>query len=57
MQPAKIETEKQYEQYLDWVDKMFDVKVKPNSEEGKKVKLVLESIKEYEDLYYPIILN
>ncbi len=36
MQLTKIESEKQYQQYLEWADKMFDEKVKPNSEEGKK---------------------
>jgi hypothetical protein len=36
---------------------MFDVKSKPNSEDGKKVKLALEFIREYEDLHYPNILN
>ncbi len=54
MQLSKIETENQYQQYLDWVDKMFDEKVKPNSKEGKKVKLALEFIKEYEDLHYQV---
>jgi HTH-type transcriptional regulator / antitoxin HigA len=54
MQLTKIETENQYQQYLDWVDKMFDEKIKPNSEEGIKVKLALGFIKEYEDLYYQI---
>jgi hypothetical protein len=33
---------------------MFNEKVIPKSEEGKKVKLALEFIKEYEDFYYPV---
>jgi HTH-type transcriptional regulator / antitoxin HigA len=57
MQLTKIESENQYQQYLDWVDKMFNEKVIPDSEEGKKVKLALEFIKEYEDLYYQIPRN
>lgn len=57
MQPTKIETEKQYQQYLEWADKMFDEKVNPDSEEGNKIKLTLEFIREYEDLYYPIKKN
>jgi HTH-type transcriptional regulator / antitoxin HigA len=57
MQIIKIETEKQYQQYLDWIDKMFNEKVKPNSEEGNKVKLALEFIMECEDLYYQIPRN
>jgi HTH-type transcriptional regulator / antitoxin HigA len=54
MQLTKIESENQYQQYLNWVDKMFNEKVIPESEEGKKVKLALEFIKEYEDLHYQI---
>jgi HTH-type transcriptional regulator / antitoxin HigA len=57
MQLTKIETEEQYQQYLTWVDNMFDEKIKPNSEDGKKVKLALQFIKEYEDLYYQIKQN
>jgi HTH-type transcriptional regulator / antitoxin HigA len=57
MQLTKIESENQYQQYLDWVDKMFNEKVTPDSEEGKKVKLALKFIKEYGDLYYQIPRN
>ena len=49
-----IKTQAQYEQYLNWVDEMFDKKVKPNSEEGEKVQVVLLLIKQYEDTHYPI---
>jgi HTH-type transcriptional regulator / antitoxin HigA len=57
MQLTKIESENQYQQYLDWVDKMFDEEVMPDSEESKKLKLALEFIKEYEDLNYQIPRN
>ena len=57
MQITKIETEDQYEQCLNWVDNMFDEKVNPDSEEGNKVKLALEFIREYEDLYYTVKQN
>jgi HTH-type transcriptional regulator / antitoxin HigA len=57
MQLTKIESENQYQQYLDWVDKMFNEKVMSDSEEGNKVKLALELIKEYEDVCYPIPKN
>jgi HTH-type transcriptional regulator / antitoxin HigA len=57
MQLTKIKSENQYQQYLNWVDKMFNEKVMPQSEEGKKVKLTLEFIKEYEDLNYQIPTN
>ncbi len=49
-----IKTEKQYQKCLDWVDKMFDKKIKPNSEEGEKVQIALLLIKQYEDDKYSI---
>jgi HTH-type transcriptional regulator / antitoxin HigA len=57
MQLTKIKSENQYQQYLNWVDEMFDEKVILDSEEGKKVKLALKFIKEYEDLNYQIPTN
>jgi len=36
-----IKTKKQYEEYLDWTDAMFDKKVKPNTSEGEKLRVVL----------------
>jgi HTH-type transcriptional regulator/antitoxin HigA len=51
-----IKTKKQYQQYLDWVDEMFDAKVKPNSPEGEKVQVALLLIKQYEDAHYAIPL-
>jgi HTH-type transcriptional regulator / antitoxin HigA len=49
-----IKTKKQYQEYLDWVDKMFDKKVKPNTPEGEKLQVALLLIKQYEDVNYPI---
>ena len=49
-----IKSKKQYQEYLDWVDKMFDKKVKPNTPEGEKLEIVLLLIKQYEDANYPI---
>lgn len=49
-----IKTERQYQQYLDWVDKMFDKKVKLSSPEGEKLQIVLLLIKQYEDSHYPV---
>ncbi|HEY0678594.1 MAG TPA: transcriptional regulator [Chitinophagaceae bacterium] len=49
-----IKTKKQYQEYLNWVDKMFDKKVKPNTPEGEKLQVVLLLIKQYEDVNYPI---
>jgi hypothetical protein len=31
-----IKTKKQYQEYLDWIDKQFDKKVKPDSPQGEK---------------------
>lgn len=50
----KIKTKKQYQQYLNWVDELFDKKVKPNSSEGQKLQVTLLLIKQYEDVHYPI---
>ena len=49
-----IKTKKQYEEYLDWVDKQFDSHVKPDSPQGEKVQVALLLIKQYEDVHYPV---
>jgi HTH-type transcriptional regulator / antitoxin HigA len=49
-----IKTKKQYQAYLDWVDKMFDKKVRYNTPEGEKLQVALLLIKHYEDVNYPI---
>jgi len=49
-----ITTKKQYQQYLDWVDEMFDKKVSPESVEGETLQVVLLLIKQYEDLHCTI---
>lgn len=49
-----IKTKKQYQQYLDWVDELFDKKVKPNTVAGEKLQVALLLIKQYEDIHYPI---
>jgi len=49
-----IRNKKQYEKYLNWVDAMFDKKVKSASMEGEKVQVALLLIKQYEDKHYPI---
>jgi len=51
-----IKTQKQYQQYLEWTDMMFDKKVKSNTEEGEKLQVVLLLIKQFEDANYPIPL-
>ena len=49
-----IKTKKQYQEYLDWVDKQFERRIKPNSAEGEKVQVALLLIKQYEDVHYPV---
>lgn len=49
-----IKTKKDYQTYLNWVDEMFDKKVKPNTPEGEKLQVALLLIKQYEDVNYPI---
>ena len=54
MQLKTIKSKKDYEAWLDWVDTMFDKKVKPNTPEGETLQVALLLIKEYENKNYPI---
>lgn len=54
MELRPIKTNKQYEDYLEWVDMLFDKKVKPSSPEGQKLQVALLLIKQYEDEHFPI---
>lgn len=49
-----IETEKEYDEYLDWVDEMFNKKTKINTSEGDTLQVALVLIKQYEDEHFPI---
>ena len=49
-----IKTKKQYQQYLNWIDKMFDEKTGPDGSAGEKLQAVLLLVKQYEDIHYPI---
>ena len=51
-----IQTKKQYEQNLNWVDAQFNNKVKSNTLQGEKLQVALLLIKQYEDANYPIPL-
>jgi len=51
-----IKNKKQYEECLDWVDEMFDKKIKANTSQGDKLQVALLLIKQYEDANYPIPL-
>lgn len=57
MEPKAIKTKKQYKEYLDWIDKMFDKKVKPDSPLGEKLQVALLLVKQYEDQHYYIPLS
>jgi HTH-type transcriptional regulator / antitoxin HigA len=54
MKLKPIKTKKDYQNYLDWVDELFDKKVKPNSPDGEQLQVALLLIKQYEDVHYPI---
>ncbi|MBI2270480.1 MAG: helix-turn-helix domain-containing protein [Bacteroidetes bacterium] len=54
MKLKPIKTEKEYNTYLNWVDGMFDKKIKPNTAEGENLQVVLLLIKDYEDRHYAI---
>ncbi len=54
MKLRPIKTNKDYEACLEWVDAMFDKKVKPNSEEGEQLQIALLLIKQYEDIHFTI---
>ena len=51
-----IKTKEQYEEFLDWVDILFDRKVRADSPQGNKLQVALLLIKQYEDANYPIPL-
>jgi len=51
-----IRNKKQYEACLNWVDELFEKKVKPDSLQGDKLQVVLLLLKQYEDLNFPIPL-
>ncbi len=51
-----IKTNKQYEEFLDWVDMLFDKKVKIDTPIGNKLQVALLLIKQYEDANFPIPL-
>ena len=54
MRLKMIKSKKEYQTTLEWVDKMFDKKIKPNSPEGEILQVTLLLIKDYEDKNFPI---
>ena len=41
MKLKPIKSKKDYEAYLEWVDSLFDKKVKPNSPDGEALQVAL----------------
>lgn len=54
MKLKPLKTKKDYETLLDWVDQMFDKKLKPDSPDGEQLQIALLLIKQYEDEHYSI---
>jgi len=49
-----IKSEKQYQEYLNWVDELFDKQLIPETKEGEMLQVALLLIKQYEDANYPV---
>ena len=49
-----IKSKKEYRNCLNWVDIMFDKKIKKNTPEGEKLQIALLLIKHFEDQNYPV---
>ena len=56
MELKGIKNKKQYNDYLNWVDELFENKVKPNTPLGDKLQVALLLIKQFEDANFPIPL-
>jgi len=54
MKLSIIKSEKQYDEYLDWVDIQFNKNIDPNSAGGEKLQIALMLIKHYEAIHYEI---
>jgi HTH-type transcriptional regulator / antitoxin HigA len=49
-----IKTDKEYAEWLDWVDKAFERKVEAGSKDGEMLQAALLLIKNYEDKQHPV---
>ena len=54
MKLKPINTNREYQLSLKWVDEQFNKKVNKNSLSGQKLQNVLLLIKQYEDIHFPI---
>ena len=49
-----IKSEEQYQEYLNWVDELFDKQLSPDSKDGEMLQVALLLIKQYEDANYSV---
>ena len=54
MELKVIRSEEQYQEYLNWVDELFDKQLSPDTREGEMLQVALLLIKQYEDTNYPV---
>lgn len=54
MELKVIRSEEQYQEYLNWVDDLFDKQLSPDTKEGEMLQVALVLIKQYEDTNYPV---
>ena len=54
MKLKPLKTKKDYETLLDWVNQLFDKKVKADSSEGEQLQIALLLINQYEDKHFPV---
>ncbi len=54
MELKVIKSEKHYQDYLNWVDELFDKQPIPDTKEGEMLQVALLLIKQYEDANYPV---
>ena len=56
MKLKPLKTKKEYNDLLEWIDQLFDKKVKVNSPDGEQLQIALLLIKQYEDEHHPVPL-
>jgi HTH-type transcriptional regulator/antitoxin HigA len=54
MELKVIKNEEQYQNYLNWVDELFNKQVGSDTKEGEILQVALLLIKQYEDVNYPV---
>ena len=54
MELTVVKNNSQYEEFLKWIDEMFNKNISPTSAKGKKIEVALLLIKQYEDAHFSI---